>query len=96
MKAGIPPGPAGLKRDLGAYISEEDGRQLFTLAIEVPDIRNQHGIPWLVVYGISGNTRAFWSIDTAREVLGYEPFDDSEEKFADQISLWLNDPGDTT
>lgn len=88
----VPAGAAGLKRDLGAYMSEEDGRQLFTLAIEVDNISNAYGIPWLVVYGISGNTRAFWSIDTARDVLGYQPVDNSEERFADQVRQWLPEP----
>ena len=88
----LPGGLAGLKRHLGAYMSEADGREVFTRAIEAPDIRNEHGIPWLVVYGISGNTRAFWSIQSARTVLGFEPIDDSEVRFADEIRRWLTAP----
>lgn len=85
----LPAGHAGLMRDLGAYLSPEDAQQLFTLAISAPDVRNAHGIPWLVVYGVSDNTRAFWSIDSARDVLGYTPRINSEVRFADQIDRWL-------
>ena len=77
--------PEWYKRDLGAYISPRDITQLFTRAIEAPNIENEDGVPWQVVYGISNNTRAFWSLSNAREVLGYEPQDDSEVKYADDI-----------
>ena len=77
------------KRDLGAYISPRDITQLFAKASEAPNIENEHGIPWLVVYGISNNTRAFWSLTSARKVLGYEPEDDSEVKYADDIKGFL-------
>ena len=50
-------------------------------------------MPWQVVYGISDNTRSFWSLSTAREVLGYEPQDDSEIKFSSSISEILSDVG---
>ena len=82
------------KRGLGAHFSERDLRQLFTKAIETPDIANEHGVPWLIVYGISANTRAFWSLESARKVLGYEPKDDSELKFVDAIAehLTTSDP----
>ena len=85
--------PAWYKRELGAYISARDLTQLFVKAIETPNIENEHGIPWLVVYGISNNTRAFWSLTSARGVLGYEPEDDSEVKFADDISGLLTGEG---
>ena len=81
--------PKGYKRDLGAYISERDLCQLFTKAVDTPNIENQHGIPWLVVYGISNNTRSFWSITNAREVLDYQPDDDSEVKYAADIHRFL-------
>ena len=77
--------PAGYKRDLGAYISPRDLSQLFARAIEAPDIENEYGVPWQVVYGISDNTRAFWSLASARQVLGYQPEDDSEVKYAEDI-----------
>lgn len=91
----LPTGTAGFKRHLGAYMSVADGREVFSRAIEAPDIRNEHGVPWLVVYGISGNTRAFWSIQSARTVLGFEPIDDSEVRFAEDIGRWLTAPDAT-
>ena len=81
--------PEWYKRDLGAYISPRDITQLFTRAIEAPDIENEDGVPWQVVYGISNNTRAFWSLSNAREILGYEPQDDSEVKYTDDIRGFL-------
>ena len=81
--------PGRYKRDLGAYISPRDLTQLFTRAIETPNIENEHGIPWLIVYGISDNTRSFWSLTSARQVLGYRPEDDSEVKYARQIQSFL-------
>lgn len=82
-------GMAEFKRDLGAHFSQRDLVQLFVRAIETPDITRTDGVPWLVVYGISGNTRAFWSLESARRVLGYEPEDDSEVKYAEDISRLL-------
>ena len=87
--------PAGYKRDLGAYISSRDLTQLFQRAIETPNIENEHGIPWQVVYGISNNTRAFWSLSNAREVLRYRPEDDSEVKYAGDIQGFLAGDGST-
>ena len=85
--------PVAFKRDLGAYISARDITQLFQKAMEVQNIENKEGVPWQVVYGISDNTRSFWSLSTAREVLGYEPQDDSEIKFSSSISEILSDVG---
>ena len=85
--------PAGYKRDLGAYISPRDLTQLFRRGMETPNIDNEHGVPWQVVYGISGNTRAFWSLANARRALGYEPQDDSELKYAADVRGLLSGPG---
>ena len=87
--------PENYKRDLGAYISPRDITQLFVKSIEAPNIDNEHGIPWQVVYGISNNTRAFWSLSNARQVLGYEPEDDAEVKFADDIQGFIVGDGAT-
>ena len=65
--------------------------QLFIKSIETSNIRNEYGVPWLVVYGISDNTRAFWSLVSARKVLGYDPVDDSEVKFASEIHQAFSD-----
>jgi nucleoside-diphosphate-sugar epimerase len=87
-------GQSNFKRNLGAHLSPRDCAQLFLKAIEARQIEDQfEGVPWLVVYGISANTRAFWSLESARRVLGYEPQDDSEVKFAADISRILTGPG---
>lgn len=89
------PGGSGLanfKRDLGAWISPRDLAQLFWRAVEAADIADAHGVPWLVIYGISDNTRAFWSLENARRLLGYAPEDDSEVTYADDIRRLLTDP----
>jgi nucleoside-diphosphate-sugar epimerase len=85
-------GLANFKRDLGAWLSERDLRQLFVRAVETADIRDGREVPWLVVYGVSNNTRAFWSLETARRVLGYAPEDDSEVRYADDVRRLLTGP----
>ena len=84
---------ATFKRVLGCYFSARDAIQLFVKGIEVENIDNEHGIPFHVVYGISNNTRAFWSLTNARKVLGYEPEDDSEVKFADHVKAMITGAG---
>jgi nucleoside-diphosphate-sugar epimerase len=74
--------PEALKRSLGAFISERDIAQLFRKSIDAPSIDNEHGVPFQIFYGISGNTRAFWSLTNARRVIGYAPQDDSELLYA--------------
>jgi hypothetical protein len=91
----VAPGASGLlnfKRDLGAHLSEGDLRQLVRRALDTADVRNEHGVPWLVVYGISGNTRAFWSLESARRVLGYAPEADSEVRYAKDVKRYLTGP----
>lgn len=83
--------PTGYKRDLGAYISERDLQQLFIRSIEAKKIDNEHGIPFQIFYGISDNTRKFWSIVNARKVIGYAPEDDSEVKYAGDIARFLTE-----
>jgi len=86
--------PAQYKRDLGAYISARDIQQLFVRSIETPDIEDQWGVPFQIFYGVSDNTRAFWSIANARAVIGYAPEDDSEVKYAADIRRILIDSED--
>ena len=83
------------KRDLGAYISPRDMAQLYTKSIETADIRNDDGRPFQIFYGVSNNTRAYWSIANARRVIGYAPEDDSERVFAQDISAHINTNGRT-
>lgn len=85
--------PVSYKRDLGAWISPRDLQQLFVKSIEAKSIENEHGVPFQIFYGISGNARAFWSIANARRVIGYDPQDDSEVRYADGIRRLLVEGG---
>jgi len=81
--------PGDLKvmhRALGAYLSRRDQVQQAIRMVETEDIRDEHGVPFLIVYGISGNTHRFWSIANARDKIGYAPEDDSQVNFADKIA----------
>lgn len=81
--------PVGYQRDLGAHLSARDLTQLVVKSLDADDIRDRHGIPFQIFYGISDNTRKFWSIANAREVIGYAPEDDSEVKYAEDIRRLL-------
>jgi hypothetical protein len=76
----------GMHRSLGAYLSQREQVQQAIRMVETADIRDEHGVPFLIVYGISGNTHRFWSIANARTKIGYEPQDDSQVNFADKIA----------
>ena len=82
--------PERYVRELAGYISEGDMQQLFCRSIETPDIEDDHGVPFHIFYGVSGNARRFWSITNARKVIGYEPEDDSEVRFAADIARLLH------
>jgi hypothetical protein len=83
----VPPGDIKvLHRALGAYLSRRDQVQQAIRMVETPAIEDEHGVPFLVVYGISGNTHRFWSIANAVKVLGYAPEDDSQVVFAEKIA----------
>ena len=87
--------PAAYKRDLGAYISPRDLQQLFVRSIEAEWIEDDWDVPFQIFYGISNNTRAFWSIANARRVIGYDPEDDSEIRYAADIQRLLISPAAT-
>jgi len=76
-------------RELAGYISERDLQQLFCKSIETPDIADAFGVPFHIFYGVSNNARTFWSITNARKVIGYQPQDDSELRFAEGITQLL-------
>lgn len=80
-------------RDLGAYVSPRDLTQLFVKSIDASEIRDEHGIPFQIFYGISDNTRKFWSIANARRVIGYAPEDDSEVTYREEIHRCLTGTG---
>ena len=73
-------------RDITGYISQRDLQQLFCKSIETPEIADEYGVPFQIFYGVSNNARTFWSISNARKVIGYQPEDDSEERFAEDIA----------
>ena len=92
----VPPGDLRrMRRALAVYISERDMGQLFIKSIETEDIRNDLGIPFQIFYGISNNPHAIWSIANARRVIGYEPQDNSEERFFDLIQKHMAAAGIT-
>ncbi|HWI39130.1 MAG TPA: NAD(P)-dependent oxidoreductase [Burkholderiales bacterium] len=65
-------GPAPIdKRRLSIWISPRDIAQLVSIGIDHPDIKFE------IVYGISGNKRAWYDNSNAFR-LGYQPQDDSE------------------
>jgi hypothetical protein len=73
-------------RDITGYISQRDLQQLFCKSIQAPDIADEYGVPFQIFYGVSNNARTFWSIANARKVIGYQPEDDSEQRFAEDIA----------
>lgn len=81
-----PENPKGMHRSLGAYLSARDQTQLLIKSIETENIEDENGIPFQIFYGISGNSHNFWSIANARKVIGYEPEDNSQIRFADKIA----------
>jgi len=84
---GVAPGDIKtMHRGLGAYLSKRDQIQLFFKSIETPNIEDEHGVPFQVFYGVSGNTHNFWSIANARKIIGYAPEDNSQVNFADRIA----------
>ena len=62
------------------------------------DLSNHAAVPSLLAallqlsYGVSANTRSAWSIANARRIIGYEPQDDSEVVYADEIRELMLEP----
>ena len=71
------PAPPDL-RGLSTWISLRDLAQLLECALTAPQVG------FLVAYGMSRNTRAFWNSDAAWQRLGFEP-QDNAETFAPQV-----------
>jgi nucleoside-diphosphate-sugar epimerase len=84
--------PKTLHRDLGMWVSPRDLAQLFVKSVEAPNIEDEYGIPFQVFNGMSANTRSAWSLTNARKVIGYDPQDDSEVVYADEIRKYILDP----
>jgi uronate dehydrogenase len=65
------------RRHLSTWLSPGDAVRLVDACLRSP------GLGFSILYGISGNTRAWWDLSPAR-ALGYEPADDAEA-WADEI-----------
>ena len=75
------------ERHLAVWISPGDMARLVRSAVEAPGVRFE------IVFGVSRNTRGWWDLTRAQQVLGYEPQDDAEA-YAPQLlkephSGWL-------
>lgn len=88
-----PQGRAAFKRALGAFLSDRDCAALFRAALEAELTLPADAVPWVIAYGISDNTRAFWSLESARRALGYAPQDDSEVIYAADVQRLLMNGG---
>ena len=72
------------ERHLATWLSPRDCVAAFVAAMTAPDVQ------YATFYGVSANTRRFWSLD-AGVALGFTPLDDSEI-YADRVAPW---PGRT-
>ena len=61
------------RRMRATWLSRRDCAELISRAIDAEEVG------WAVVYGISDNPRQFWSLRSARELLGFEPRDRAPE-----------------
>jgi hypothetical protein len=85
--------PEAYKRDLGAYLSPRDLQQLCVRSLEAEHLEDEWEVPFQIFYGISNNTRAFWSIANARRLIGYDPEDDADLRYAADVQRLLLGPG---
>lgn len=74
------------RRHLSTWLSPADGVRMLQAALEAPPPG------FAVCYGISANTRAWWSLEPGR-ALGYHPEDDAE-RFAAEITRTPPGPDD--
>lgn len=58
---------------LAAWCSPRDLAQLVERSLE------RENLGFQIFYGISGNTRRYWEISNAQEILGYKPQDNAED-----------------
>ncbi|CAM3204554.1 NAD(P)-dependent oxidoreductase [Deinococcus saxicola] len=75
-------------RHLSTWLSPRDAAQLFARAVTAPNVG------FLIVAGISGNTRR-WMSPEGWDLLGYAPQDDAEA-YAAEVERIHGDPGDIT
>jgi uronate dehydrogenase len=67
------------ERHLAVWISPGDMERLVRCAVEAP------GVWFEIVYGVSNNTRRWWDLRRAEQVLGYRPQDDADAYAADVL-----------
>jgi uronate dehydrogenase len=72
------PKPRG-ERQLATWLSHRDMAQLTWRGIEAD-------VKYVLCYGISGNTRAYWDLTSAKEQLGYAPEDNAEDHAAEVLA----------
>lgn len=56
------------RRMRATWLSRRDCAELIARALEAP-------VGWAIVYGVSDNPRRFWSLEAARDLLGFWPRD---------------------
>jgi nucleoside-diphosphate-sugar epimerase len=64
-----PTGDLQRARHEAVWLSHRDCVSLVAAAIEAEDV------PWAIVYGVSDNAARFWSLESARRLLGWVPED---------------------
>ncbi len=74
-------------RQLSTWLSHDDCVRMIQASLTAPDPG------YAVLYGISGNTRAWWDLEPGR-ALGYEPQEDAED-FLDAISTSEHDEAES-
>lgn len=75
-------------RMLSSWLSPDDCARLVEAALAVPDPG------FRIAWGVSANTRGWWSLDEAR-ALGYEPRDNAEVFAADFMSASSDDTSES-
>jgi uronate dehydrogenase len=65
-------------RQLSTWLSHRDGFELICRSLEMP------GVGYLIVYGVSANTRSYWRLGPEAHALAYTPVDDAE-RYAERI-----------
>ena len=78
-----------MRQELAIYLSQRDQEQLFTKCIETESIADENGIPFQIFYAISANSHRYFSLVNGRRVIDYQPQDNSELFFAEQIATIL-------
>lgn len=69
-------------RHLHTWLSPSDAARLYEACLAAPA-----GIGHVTIYGVSRNTRSWWSQNAAASALGYRPEDDAEQ-FADRLQAY--------